>query len=234
MRERGEIAPRISPRAHSGRGVAGRERCSGGGAAPAAVLDRGHDVRVPGRLAVRLQRGCAGGRRRSPPPSTTPAGARTPSATRRSRARPGSRSWRGAPTGRWTRPSPVTGRSSWCKAVRRSRPIWPCCRTAACACSSASTARPPGRRCTTSGSSACCRTGRPTPTHGLVSFDAGTAADIGNAIAVAPDGRVAVAGGNGADSFLWVDGTAEHHRPLAERAPTRPWTSSGVPPGRCC
>jgi hypothetical protein len=45
------------------------------------------------------------------------------------------------------------------------------------------------------------------PDHGLVSFDAGTAADIGNAIAVAPDGRVAVAGGNGADSFLWVDGT---------------------------
>ena len=59
--------------------------------------------------------------------------------------------------------------------------------------------------------------GSPDPDHGLVWFDAGTAADIGNAIAVTPDGRVAVAGGNGADSFLWVDGTLEHHRPRAER-----------------
>ena len=59
--------------------------------------------------------------------------------------------------------------------------------------------------------------GSPDPDHGLVSFDAGTAADIGNAIAVAPDGRVAVAGGNGADSFAVGRRHPEHHRPLTER-----------------
>ena len=97
-------------------------------------------------------------------------------------------------------------------------------------------ARPPGRRRTTVGDRrpAAGRIARPGLRPRSRSTP-GTAGDIGNAIAVAADGRIAVAGGDGADSFR-VRSTAPSSvdRPRARAPPTRPSTSSGVRPGRCC